>query len=949
MLLFSMFGNRLLYHAETAMSKPGTILYVMAQANKKFILIDANALLHRSFHALPPLTTKDGTMINAVYGFTSVLLKVLKEFKPRYVAVAFDRQEKTFRHQEYEGYKATRVSAPDEFYEQIPLAKEVLEAFNIPILEKAGFEADDVIGTIADKNERRKLETIIVTGDKDTFQLIDSHTKVYTLRKGIADTILYDAEQVEKRYGLTPEQMIDFKAIAGDPSDNIPGVKGIGEKGATTLLKKFGTLEHIYEEIEKKGDKADITKRNLKLLREQKKQALMSKELATIIREVPLQLDIDDCVLSDYDKQEVFSLFQRMEFKSLLSRIPVSKQIKGKPTAQPQHATDTAIPGNSRPRQKNSEQDYQLINTNTDFADFITKLKKQKEIALDTEATSVDPFQAKLLGVSISWKPGQGFYLNIKDNPTWLKMLKPILENTKIAKYGHNLKYDIALLRQNDIKLSPISFDSMVASYLLNPGSRGHSLDNLAFEIFGYTMQPITELIGKGKQQISMELVPLNNVSWYACEDADYTWQLCEHFRAELDDKNLLGLMERIEIPLIPVLATLEQNGVKIDSRFLEKMSREFGKRLVAIEATIYKHAGTEFNVNSPIQLKEVLFEKLKISSEGIKKTKTGLSTAAAELEKMKDLHPIIPLVVEHRELAKLKSTYLDALPQLVNPKTGRVHTSFNQTITATGRLSSSDPNFQNIPIRTEEGRKIRKAFIAEPGCKIIAADYSQIELRIIASLANDEKMIEAFHRGEDIHQRTAADVYEIDLDEVSKGQRYAAKEVNFGILYGMGAWGLASRKHMSRERAQAFIEKYFAAHPEIQEYIGQTIALAHEQGYVETLFGRRRYLPEINASMPRLRAAAERMAINMPVQGTAADLMKIAMINIQDKLHTVSKKTKMILQVHDELVFEVPEKEVGKLIPFITEQMNTVYKLRAPIVTEVAVGDNWGDLEEVQ
>jgi len=493
-----------------------------------------------------------------------------------------------------------------------------------------------------------------------------------------------------------------------------------------------------------------------------------------------------------------------------------------------------------------------------------------------------------------------------------------------------------------------VSFDSMVASYLLNSGSRGHGLDNQAFEVFGYSMQPITDLIGKGKQQISMELVPLDKLSWYACEDADYTCRLCRYFKPELEEKKMLDLMQKIEIPLIPVLATLEQNGVKIDTEILDTMSQEVGRKLTLIEKKVYDFAGTTFNINSPLQLKEILFERLKISTEGISRTKTGYSTAASELEKMKDKHEMVPLLIEYRELAKLQSTYLEALPKLVNPKTGRIHTSFNQTITATGRLSSSNPNFQNIPIRTEEGRKIRKAFIAEKGKKIVAADYSQIELRIIASLAHDEKMIESFRQGEDIHRRTAADIHSIPLGEVTKQQRYEAKEVNFGILYGMGAWGLASRQGMSRERARAFIEKYFFAHQEIQEYLATTISLAHEQEYVETLFGRRRYLPEINASLPQVRAAAERMAVNMPVQGTAADMMKIAMINVQKKLHTVSKKTRMILQVHDELVFEVPEKDVDAVVAFIMKEMNTASTLKVPIKTDVAVGGSWGDMKEI-
>ncbi len=909
----------------------------MSKENKKFIIIDANALLHRSFHALPPLATKKGVLINAVYGFTNVLLKVYKEFKPKYMAVAYDMKQKTFRHKEYKEYKAGRVKAPDEFYAQIPMSKDVLGVFNIPVLEKVGFEADDVIGTVVHNNEKDGIETIIVTGDKDSFQLISPLTKVFTLRKGVNDTVTYDEDAFRERYGLEPKQMIDLKAIAGDPSDNIPGVKGIGEKGALELLKKFGTLENIYEAIDKKGEQAGIKPRNYKLLTEQKKQAFMSQRLATIILDVPIEYSIDDCYLNEYDREKVFKLFNDLEFKSLLARLPefgIEKKVNLEPTE-------------STPVHKNSQAKYKLINNDKDFAEFLTQAKKQKIMAIDTESTSLVPWEAKLLGISFSWHQDEAYYLNIKDNKIWLKSLKPLLEDAKIEKLGHNLKYDYELLRENGINLSPLSFDSMIASYLLNPGSRGHSLDNLALEVFGYEMQPITDLIGTGKNKITMEVVPLDKLAWYAAEDADYTWQLCQYFKPELEEKKLAQLMKNIEMPLILPLAEMERNGVKIDIDFLSKLSKEATLELDKLEKNIYKEAGTTFNINSPKQLKEILFEKLEISTEGIGKTKTGLSTAAAELEKMKNKHQIIPYLVDYRELAKLRSTYLDALPKLVCRKTGRVHTSFNQTVTATGRLSSSDPNLQNIPIRTETGRKIRNAFIAEKGFKILAADYSQIELRIIASLADDVRMIKSFQNNEDIHKRTAADIHNIKLDEVTKQQRYEAKEVNFGILYGMGAWGLASRQGMSRERARAFIEKYFYSHPEIQEYLASTISSAKENEYVETLFGRRRYLPEINSTMGQVRAAAERMAVNMPVQGTAADLIKLAMINIYKKLPAVSKKTRMILQVHDELVLEVPESDVSKVAKFVEEEMNAVHKLKVPIKTDVAVGRSWGELKE--
>ncbi|MDD5039620.1 MAG: DNA polymerase I [Patescibacteria group bacterium] len=917
----------------------------MKTTAKTFVVIDANALLHRSFHALPPLATKKGQLVNAVYGFLTVLFKVLKEFKPAYVAAAFDKKKKTFRHEEYAEYKAGRVAAPDEFYAQIPIAKQALGALHVRVFEKDGFEADDIIGTLAADNEKRGLKTVIVTGDKDTFQLISDKTTVYTLRKGVSDTITYDIKAFAERYGLAPEQMVDLKAIAGDPSDNIPGVRGIGEKGAIDLLKKFGGLENIYRKMEAPSGKTPVPPRYQKLLREHKKDALMSKRLATIVRNVPLEYTIEQCTLGGYNEQEVVDLFRELQFKSLLTRLP------GSPAAMTEMKTDArpgTVQGEKAPTPTHEGVTYTLVDSDDAFADFLGEARTHNAFAVDTESTSVDPFRAKLLGISFCWEDGKAFYLNVHAHSHWLKTLTPLLEDPKIEKFGHNIKYDMALLAQSGITVAPVAFDSMVASYLLNPGSRGHGLDNCAFEVFGYRMQPITDLIGKGKQAISMELVPVEKISWYSCEDADYTYRLCRYFKPELEEKNLLPLMQKIEMPLVPVLAALEQNGVKIDSKYLQAMSREIGAALASLEKKIYDTAGTTFNINSPLQLKGVLFEKLGVSTEGIHKTKTGISTAAAELEKLKDKHPLVPLIIENRELAKLQSTYLEALPKLVNPKTGRVHTSFNQTVTATGRLSSSEPNLQNIPIRTEIGKKIRNAFIAEKGFSIVSADYSQIELRIVASLAGDVKMIKAFQDGEDIHRRTAADIYGIPLAEVTDTQRYEAKEVNFGVLYGMGAWGLASRKNMTRERARAFIEKYFYAHPEIQEYLAQTISLAHEQEYVETLFGRRRYLPEINSSMPQVRASAERMAVNMPVQGTAADLMKIAMINIHRKLPQVCPKAKMILQVHDELVFEVPDADVGRVGTFVAEEMDTVHKLRAPIRTDVSVGKSWGEMKDL-
>ncbi|OGY43302.1 MAG: DNA polymerase I [Candidatus Buchananbacteria bacterium RIFCSPHIGHO2_01_FULL_39_8] len=910
----------------------------MVAKKEKFIIIDGNALIHRAWHALPPtLTTKSGEIVNAVYGFTMTLLKVLKDLKPDYLAVTFDLAGPTFRHQEYKEYKATRVKQADELYAQIPRIKEVVKTFNIPIYEKSNFEADDVIATLVKDKQVEKINSVIVTGDLDTLQLVDENTEVYTMHKGISDTITYNIAAVKRRFeGLMPYQMVDYKALRGDPSDNVPGVKGIGEKGAINLLKEFKTLENIYKNI----DSPKITDRYRNLLQEHKKEATMSKKLCQLINDVPIKFKLTEAKVKGFDAAEVVALFQELEFKSLINKLPKELQHGTMP------GQTTLDFGTHQVRAKSQNVKYELIDNDDKFEKFLAQLKKQKIFAIDTETSSIDPFNSKLLGVSFCWKDGGAFYLPAAE--PWLEQIKPTLENDQIKKVGHNIKFDLESLRTAGINLKGISFDTMVASYLINPGSRQHNLDGLVFTELGYQMQPITDLIGKGKNQISLEQVPIQQVSDYSCEDADFTWRLVKPLTEQLKKNNNLGLLEKIEVPLISVLAEMESNGVIIDTTFLSQMGKEVGKKLEEIETKIFKLAGTKFNVASPIQLKEILFDRLKISTQGLGKTKTGISTAASELEKLKGTHKIIDYIIEFRELAKLKSTYLDALPKLVNPLDGRVHTSFNQTVAATGRLSSSDPNLQNIPIRTELGQQIRKAFIAPSGYKILSADYSQIELRIIASLANDKRMIESFKKGEDIHTRTAAEINEIPLDKVTKEMRYAAKAINFGIIYGQGAWGLSEYAGISRERAEEFIDRYFLIHQSIQKFLEETKKLSHEKGFVETWFGRRRYLPEINSSIQPIRAGAERMAVNHPIQGTAADLMKLAMIAIQQSLGKISLETKLILQVHDELVFEVPEKDIKKVAKFVEKSMEDVYELRAPVETHIEAGNSWGTLKSI-
>lgn len=900
---------------------------------QKLLIIDGNALIHRSFHALPPLSTGKGEIVNAVFGFTSSLLKAWKELKPTHIVATFDMSGPTFRHEAYKEYKATRVKAPQELYDQIPRVKELVKSFNIPIVEKQGYEADDVIGTITKKEP--DVDKIILTGDMDTMQLVDGQTKVYTLRKGLSDTATYDEHGVKERYGLRPDQIVDFKALRGDASDNIPGVKGIGEKTAAELLQKFDTLEELYTALADDTKKAREIKEGVKdKLVKFKSDAFLSKKLATIERDAPVKFSLSDAAVHHYDRQKVVTMFQDLGFKSLLAKLP---DVGGTVAKQATLRFDLAAPA-----PKKDGYDYTLVNSEPTWKKFLAQLKQQDVFAVDTETTDLDPWKATLLGLSFSWKAGTGWYVVAKEE--WLERLRPILENSKVEKVGHNMKFDAEILKLNGIDMT-LSFDTMLASYVLNPGTRQHSLDALAFTEFGYEMMPIEALIGpRSKKQLSMEDVPLEKLAWYSSEDADFTWRLYERLKPKLEAIEDSGLFAEIEMPTVGVLVNMELAGVKIDTDFLAAMSKRVQADLKKVVQKIYTLAGGEFNISSPIQLKEVLFEKLKIATAGLGRTKTGVSTAAGELEKMKDAHPIIPLIGQQRELSKLLSTYIDTLPAMVNEKTGRIHTSYNQAVAATGRLSSADPNLQNIPIRTELGAEIRKAFIADRGKRLISADYSQIELRIIASMAKDKAMMESFQKGEDIHARTAANINDVPLDKVTHAMRRAAKAVNFGIIYGLGYVGLAQGEGISREEAKAFIDKYFQIHKNVKAWIDNTKKLAHEKGYVETLFGRRRYFPEINSSNGLLVSSAERQAINAPIQGTAADLMKLAMIHVHAGLPKVSKESKLLLQVHDELVVEAPLNDVEKVSNFLKETMERVYTLNVPIEVEVGVGKNWGE-----
>jgi DNA polymerase-1 len=913
----------------------------------RYMLIDGNALIHRGFHAIPPLTTKSGEPTNAVYGFTMILLRAIKDLKPTHIACAFDLKGPTFRHEKYADYKGTRVKAAQELYDQIPRVHDVVAALNIPIFEQKGFEADDVLGTLAHKicgHQNHDCDVMIVTGDLDTLQLVNDCVKIYTLRKGLTDIAIYDTKAVRQRYGLNPDQMVDFKALRGDPSDNIKGVKGIGETGAIDLIKEFGSIENLYKAIHSGKAEGKVKPRTLELLKADEDAARLSHELSVIKCDLDLDAKIPAYEFGNKDMSKTVKLFQELEFHSLISKLP----------KKPGEKVEAAVPAEIEdskavPLQKKGGEKYELVDDEKKLAALIGKLEKADEFAVDTETTSLDAIRAKLVGASFSTKAKLGWYVPaalVNSSPE----LKKILESAKHKKIGHNIKYDLLSLQNADINLSGLYFDTMLASSLLNAGSRQHGLDVLAFNELGYQMQPIEDLIGKGKKQITMDLVDPAKVAWYAAEDADMTLQLKQRFAPELKKQGLDKIFYDIEMPLMPVLAKMERAGIKLDVSLLELLANDVKKRLHAIEKSIYKLADGEFNLNSPIQMREVLFTKLGLVSPDNKKTKTGVSTAAAELEKMIGQHDIIPKILEYRELSKLQSTYILALPEMVNPDTGRIHTNYNQTIAATGRLSSIDPNLQNIPVRGEGvGAEIRKAFVAERGYELLSLDYSQIELRIVAHLSQDKNMLKIFKKDEDIHTNTASEVFGVAADKVTADMRRDAKTINFGVLYGLSAFGLTSRiAAVEYHSAKEFIDKYFAAYPGMKEYIDKIKDDVRRDGFVRNELGRMRKFPEIRASNFMVRAAAERQAVNFPIQSLAADVIKVAMINIGKQLAGKDDEIKMLLQVHDELVFEVKKDRVEHYAKLLKPLMEDAIKLSVPVGVEAKAGKSWGEMTKL-
>jgi len=919
---------------------------------KKLFLLDAYALIFRAYYAFisNPMTNSRGMPTSTVFGFTLALEEILRKESPSHIAVVFDPPGPTFRHEKFPAYKANREATPEDIKIAVPYVKKLIEGFNIPILEVEGFEADDVIGTMAKNADSQGYTVFMMTPDKDFAQLVSEKVFMYKpSRGGAAPEVLGPAEVQEKFLVEHPVQVIDILALWGDSSDNIPGAPGIGEKTAKKLIGQFHSVEGVYENIDQLKGKQ---KENLINFKE---QVILSKELATISLNVPIKFSTDELKRREMNKEALQKLFQELEFKNLAQRILSGSSENVQSAAPGQQATlfgdssSEGIPneGSSLESIESVSHQYKLIDSLKGVKELSKVLGGLKAFCFDTETTGLDPLEAELVGIAFSWEAHQAVYVafgeDTKEVQAWLEILKAPFSDPGIAKYGQNIKYDLHILKNYDIEVKGTLFDTMIAHFLLKPEQK-HNLNVLAEQYLGYSMVKIESLIGeKGKRQSSFRSVPPEQASEYAGEDADITWQLAELFKKELKNEGFTRLYEQIEMPLIPVLMCMEHQGVKLDVDALKVFAAELREDIIHVEQEIFKLAGTEFNIGSPKQLGEILFDKLKIIPDP-KKTKTKqYATGEEVLVELKDKHPIVERMLEFRSLKKLLNTYVSALPKLVSPTTGKIHTSFNQALVSTGRLSSVNPNLQNIPVREERGREIRKAFIPEGHENIFfSADYSQIELRLMAHLSGDPRMIEAFVNEEDIHTATAAKIYKVQAQKVSKKMRSAAKTANFGIIYGISAFGLAQRMRISRTEARALIDGYFENYPGVREFMDASIRMAREKGYVETMFGRRRNLPDILSRNSVVRGNAERNAINSPIQGSAADIIKIAMIRIQASLDKENLQSAMILQVHDELNFDVLPGELEKLKATVVREMENAASLSVPLTVEWGAGSNW-------
>ncbi len=906
------------------------------------VLFDGNAIVHRAYHAFGPTkyrqavpltVSKTGEVVSAVYGFALMILKVLNDIRPTHYAIAFDKKGPTFRHDMFDDYKAHRPVTPDELVAQFVRVRELVTVFNIPMFEIDKYEADDVLGTLAKQASEECIDTIIVTGDADAMQLVTPNVKVMYPKAGKAfsDTTLFDPAAVEEKFGVMPEYVADYKALVGDTSDNIPGVPGIGDKTAVKLIKEFGTIEEIYRRLD---EVQPVTLREK--LRANEAVARQSKVLATIVTDVPVKLDLDKCEAARFDRAAVTDLFRELEFFSLINKLPEA-------SVAPIEVTVTAAP---------LEANYHVISTTPDLDDVANRISNAGCFAFDTETTGLDPQQADIVGISVAVEEGTAYYIPVGhtclDAVTQLPLaqvidrLKPMFEDPSIRKFGHNSKFDMNVMAGVGIGTAGMEFDSMIAAHLL--GEKALGLKPLAFARLGIEMLPITDLIGKGSKQLTMAQVDITSAANYAAADADMTLRLTNLFRPELEKLGLLKLFRDVEIPLVPVLMEMERAGIAMDTHILRDMSIYLSDQIRELERRIFDFVEHEFNINSPSQLGKILFEDLQIPSP--RRGKGKYSTEAGVLEVLKTDYPICGLILEYRQLTKIKSTYIDTLPAMVNPKTGRIHTCFNQCRTATGRLSSTDPNLQNIPVRGELGGQVRQAFVAPAGTMLLGGDYSQIDLRALAHLSKDITLLDAFRNDEDIHAATASLLFNLPRNEITKDQRRFAKTVNFGVIYGMSEYGLQQATELSREEAGKFIKAYFEKYPGVTKYLEETREKARREGYVETILGRRRYIPDINAANRLVREAAERMAINMPVQGTSADIIKVAMIDLHRELPRRGLKSRMLLQVHDELVFEVPEDEMEEMKKLVCDVMENAVKLDVPVKVDTKTGKNWGEMK---
>jgi len=918
-------------------------------------LIDGHALAYRTYFAITAgmsdrMQSRSGEPTAGIFGFANVLMRLLEQEKPEYLAVAFDTG-KTFRNDLYPEYKATRAKMPDDLRPQIERIRQMIDAFHLPRLEKEGVEADDVLGTIACQAVKQGLGVKIITGDRDLLQLVNDRILVSLPGSKLSESKNYSPADVKAYLGVEPSQVVDYKALVGDSSDNIPGVAGIGPKTAVTLLEKYPTLDEIYAHINeipgKVGEKLSAGKDS----------AYMSRDLARIRTDVGIRLTLDEARTDHINIPAVEALFRELDFRTLIPRLrmisaPLITQTTPQLSLFGEEIKEVGLPSTY-------SLDVKIIDTHEKLADLQKTLESYPRIALDTETTAVDPLRAELVGISLAVKEGEGYYIPVghQNGSTQLPIkividaLTPAMTNPKIMKVGHNIKYDALVLGNYGLDIFPISFDTMIAGWLIDPASHNLGLKDMADSLLNISMTHIEELIGRGKNQIGMQQVSIASAAPYAAADAEVTLRLVPVLEKKMAEQNCTRIFEEIEMPLLPVLMSMEREGISLDKEFFKKFSDEVGIRLKQIEAEVWQSVGYSFNLNSTQQLSRVLFETLKLEPpDRNKKTSSGhFSTSAAVLDELSGKHPVVDQLLEYRELSKLKSTYLDALPLQINPRTQRVHTNFSQTGSVTGRLASSDPNLQNIPTRTETGRQVRFGFVASPGNTLLSVDYSQIELRIVAHMAQDEAMLQAFREGQDIHAATAAAIYDVPLSEVTKEQRRHAKAINFGLIYGMSAFGLSRSTDLTLAEAENFVKDYFEHFPGVKRYLDNIRVLAARQGYVETMLGRRRYFPNLaHPANVQIRNREEREAINAPIQGTAADIMKIAMIQLHAALAKSKLNAKMLLQVHDELVLEVPVDELKPTVKLVSSVMANAYKLDIPLLTEARSGVNWGSMQVI-